>query len=45
MMRWSLYLSVEDAYKLDDVCEALKKGDTTTATQYGHVYPLTTIAV
>ena len=24
---WSPYLSVEDAYKLDDVREALKRGD------------------
>ncbi|MDF0666737.1 MAG: nucleotide-binding protein [Nitrospira sp.] len=28
---WSPYLTVEDAYKLDDVREALKKGDTMTA--------------
>ena len=42
---WSPYLSVQDACKLDDVREALKKGDTTTATRYGHVFSLTPITV
>jgi hypothetical protein len=42
---WSPYLSVEDAYKLDDVREALKKGDTTTAARHARVYTLTPIAV
>ncbi len=42
---WSPYLSVEDAYKLDDVREALKKGDTATAARYGRVFSLTPIAV
>jgi len=42
---WSPYLSVEDVYKLDDVREALKKGDTTTAARYGRVFSLTPIAV
>lgn len=42
---WSPYLSVDDAYKLDDVREALKKGDTATAARYGHVFSLTPIAV
>lgn len=37
---WSPYLSVEDAYKLDDVREALKKGDATTAARYGRVFSL-----
>lgn len=40
---WSPYLSVQDAYKLDDVREALKKGDTTTAARYGRVFALTPI--
>lgn len=40
---WSPYLSVEDAYKLDDVREALKKGDTTTAARYGRVFSLSPI--
>lgn len=42
---WSPYLSVEDAYKLDDVRDALKKGDTATAARYGRVFSLTPIAV
>ncbi len=42
---WSPYLSVEDAYKLDDVREALKKGDTTTAAQYGRVFSLIPIGI
>jgi hypothetical protein len=42
---WSPFLSMEDAYKLDDVREALKKGDTATATRYGRVFALTPIAV
>jgi len=42
---WSPYLTVEDAYKLDDVREALKKGDTATAARYGRVFSLTPIAI
>ena len=42
---WSPYLSVEDAYKLDDVREALKNGDTTTAARFGRIFTLTPIAV
>ena len=42
---WSPYLSVEDAYKLDDVREALKNGDTATAARYGRVFSLTPIAI
>lgn len=42
---WSPYLSIEDAYKLDDVREALKKGDTATAARYGRVFFLTPISV
>jgi hypothetical protein len=37
---WSPYLSVDDAYKLEDVREALKKGDTATAARYAHVFSL-----
>jgi len=42
---WSPYLSVDDAYKLDDVREALKKGDTAAAARYGRVFSLTPIAI
>ncbi len=32
---WSPYLSLEDAYKLDDVREALKRGDFEAASKLG----------
>jgi hypothetical protein len=37
---WSPYLSVEDAYKLDDVKDALRQGDLETAAKYGRIYEL-----
>ena len=37
---WSPYLSLEDAYRLDDAREALKKEDIKTASQYGKIYEL-----
>jgi hypothetical protein len=42
---WAPYLSVEDAYKLDDVREALKHDDVATAARLGRVFTLTPIAV
>lgn len=42
---WSPYLSMEDAYKLDDVRKALKKEDPATAARYGRVFILTPLAV
>ena len=42
---WSPYLSVKDAYKLDDVREALRRGDIQSAAQHARVYLLTPIAV
>lgn len=42
---WSLYLSVEDAYKLDDVREALRRGDIATATKLVRVFSLQPVAV
>ncbi|NGZ11061.1 MAG: hypothetical protein CV088_17040 [Nitrospira sp. LK70] len=42
---WSPYLTVEDACKLNDVREALKNGETTTAARYGRVFSLTPIIV
>ncbi len=37
---WSPYLSIEDAYKLDDVRDALRNGDLKSATKYGRIYEL-----
>ncbi len=42
---WSPYLSVQDAYRLDDVREALRQGDLATAIKYAKVYSLTPVAV
>jgi hypothetical protein len=44
-MGWSPYLSLEDAQKLDEVREALRRGDLTRASQLGRVYQLTPVAV
>jgi hypothetical protein len=41
---WSPYLSVEDAYKLDDVREALRQGDFESAAKYGRIYELRPVA-
>ena len=40
---WSPYLSLEDAYKLDDVRRALREGDLETATQLARVFKLTPV--
>lgn len=42
---WSPYLSLDDAYKLDDVRDALRRGDIKTATGLARVYTLTPVAV
>ena len=42
---WSPYLSVEDAQKLDEVREALRKGDLRKAGHLARVYQLTPLAV
>lgn len=42
---WSPHLSLEEACKLDDVREALRRGDLKKASQYGRVYALTPLAV
>jgi hypothetical protein len=42
---WSPYLSVEDAYKLDDVREALRRGDVKAAMQQGRVFTLTPVTL
>ena len=42
---WSPYLALEDAYKLDDVRKALRKGDLDTASRLARLYTLTPLAV
>ena len=42
---WSPYLSLEDAYKLDDVREALGRGDIQSAARLARVFTLTPVAV
>ncbi|MHB8536151.1 MAG: hypothetical protein ACYDBW_11995 [Sulfuricaulis sp.] len=41
---WSPYLSVEDAYKLDDVRDALKRGDVAAAAKFARVFELRPVA-
>ncbi|MBX7251763.1 MAG: hypothetical protein K1X50_07250 [Candidatus Promineofilum sp.] len=42
---WSPYLSLQDAYKLDDMHAALRRGDVATAAKIGRVYRLIPVAV
>ena len=42
---WSPYLSLEDAYKLDDVRAALRRGDLKSAMRLYRVFSLTPVAV
>ena len=37
---WTSRLCADDAYKLDDVRDALRRGDLESAEQYGRVYEL-----
>jgi len=41
---WSPYLSLQDAYKLDDVRAALRRGDLESAMRLSRVYSLTPLA-
>ena len=41
---WSPYLSVDDAYRLDDVREALCRGDIRAASRLGRVFSLTPLS-
>ena len=41
---WSPLLSLEDAYRLDDVRDALRRGDLDSATRYGRIYELRPVA-
>jgi hypothetical protein len=40
---WSPYLSREDAQRLDDVREALRRGDITAAGKHSRVFRLTPV--
>ena len=42
---WGPYLSLKDAQKLDDVRDALRRGDMKSAARLAHVFSLTPIAV
>jgi hypothetical protein len=42
---WSPYLSVRDTYKLDNVRDALKRGDITTAAKFARVFELQPVAI
>jgi hypothetical protein len=42
---WSPYLSADDAIKLDDVREALKRKDFETATKLARVFKLSPLAM
>jgi hypothetical protein len=42
---WSPYLSLDDAQKLDDVREALRRGDLKAASQVARVFTLTPVAI
>ena len=42
---WSPYLSLEDAYKLDDVRETLRRGDIHSASRKAQVFVLTPVAL
>jgi hypothetical protein len=42
---WSPYLSLDDAQKLDDIRDALRKGDLIRATRHARVYTLTPVAL
>ena len=41
---WSPYLSLDDANKLDDAREALKRSDLKTASKIGRIFKLTRVA-
>ena len=41
---WSPYLLIEDAYKIDDVRDELRRGDLAAAARQSKVYTLTPVA-
>ncbi len=42
---WAPYLSLEDAYKLDDVREALRRGDLKAASKKARVFTLQPVVI
>jgi hypothetical protein len=42
--QWSPYLSADDAYKLDDVRDALQQGDLDAAARYARIYEMRPVA-
>ena len=42
---WSPYLSLDDACKLDDVRDALRRGDVKSTSRLAKVYTLTPVSV
>ena len=42
---WSPYLSLDDAQKLDDVREALRRGDLKSASRLARVFTLPPVAI
>ena len=40
---WEPYLSLDDAYKLDEVRDALRRGDITRASKLSRVFTLTPV--
>lgn len=41
---WGPYLSADDALKLDEVRQALRRGDIASAARHGEVFELTKVA-
>ena len=41
---WSPYLSLEEAYKLDDIREALRRGDLRVAARNARIFTMTPVA-
>jgi hypothetical protein len=41
---WSPYLALEDAYRLDDVRDALRRGDLRAASRLARVFTLTPVS-
>lgn len=42
---WSPYLSLQDAYRLDDVREALQRGDLNSASKIARIFTMQPIAI